>query len=69
MATLKFQGSDRPQVFVLRSSYISKEVQKVLLAGMSRCIERTFTLLEAIRDAKESQADCYYVVRSSQCLW
>ena len=39
---------------MLRNSYISKEVQKGFLAGMSGCIEHTFALLEAIRDAKES---------------
>ena len=46
--------SDRLQVYMLRNSYISKEVQKGFLAGMSGCIEHTFALLEAIRDAKES---------------
>ena len=46
--------SDRLQVYMLRNSYISKEVQKGFLAGMSGCIEYTVALLEAIRDAKES---------------
>ena len=43
---------DRLQILMLRNSYISKEVQKGFLAGMSGCIEHTFALL--IRDAKES---------------
>ena len=46
--------SDRLQVFILRNNYISKEVQKGFLAGMPGCIEHTFALLEALRDAKES---------------
>jgi len=46
--------SDRLQVFMLRNNYISRDIQKGFLAGMPGCIEHTFTLLEALRDAKES---------------
>ena len=46
--------SDRLQVFLLRNCYISKEIQKGFLAGMPGCLEHTFALLEALRDAKDS---------------
>jgi len=46
--------SDRLQVFMLRNSYISRDIQKGFLAGMPGCIEHTFGLLEALRDAKDS---------------
>ena len=47
--------SDRLQAFMLRNNYISREVQKGFLTGVPGCLEHTFTLLEALRDAK----DCY----------
>ena len=46
--------SDRLQVFLLRNCYISREIQKGFLAGMPGCLEHTFALLEALRDARES---------------
>ena len=46
--------SDRLQAFMLRNSYISREIQKGFLAGMPGCLEHTFALLEALRDAKDS---------------
>ena len=46
--------SNRLQVFMLKNGYISKEIQKGFLAGVSGCVEHTFALLEAIRDAKSS---------------
>ena len=46
--------SERLQVFMLRNNYISRDVQKGFLSGMPGCIEHTFGLLEALRDAKES---------------
>ena len=46
--------SNRLQVFMLKNNYISREIQKGFLAGMPGCIEHTFTLLEALRDAKDS---------------
>jgi len=39
---------------MLRNNYISRDVQKGFLSGMPGCIEHTFGLLEALRDAKES---------------
>ena len=41
---------------MLKNGYISKEIQKGFLAGVSGCVEHTFAfkLLEAIRDAKSS---------------
>lgn len=47
--------SNRLQVFMLRNCYISREIQKGFLAGMPGCIEHTFALLEALKDAKS----CY----------
>lgn len=46
--------SDRLQWFMLRNCYISREIQKGFLAGMPGCIEHTFALLEALKDAKSS---------------
>ena len=46
--------SNRLQVFMLRNCYISREIQKGFLAGMPGCIEHTFALLEALKDAKDS---------------
>ena len=46
--------SERLQVFMLRNNYISRDIQKGFLSGMPGCIEHTFGLLEALRDAKES---------------
>lgn len=46
--------SARLQAFMLRNNYISRDIQKGFLAGMPGCIEHTFALLEALRDAKES---------------
>ena len=39
---------------MLQNKYISREIQKGFLAGMPGCIEHTFALLEALKDAKES---------------
>ena len=47
--------SNRLQVFMLRNCYISREIQKGFLAGMPGCIEHTFALLKALKDAK----NCY----------
>jgi len=46
--------SNRLQVYMLQNKYISREIQKGFLAGMPGCIEHTFALLEALKDAKES---------------
>ena len=41
-------------MFMIRNCYISKEIQKGFLTGMPGCLEHTFALLEALRDAKAS---------------
>jgi hypothetical protein len=46
--------ADKLQVFMIKNNYISREVQKGFLAGTPGCIEHTFALLEAIRDAKDN---------------
>ena len=46
--------STRLQVFMLKNGYISKEIQKGFLAGVSGCVEHRFALLETMRDAKAS---------------
>ena len=46
--------SERLQVFMLRNNYISRDIQKGFLSGMPGCIEYTFALLAALRDAKQS---------------
>jgi Reverse transcriptase (RNA-dependent DNA polymerase) len=45
--------SDRLQVFMLKNDYISKEIQKGFLTGLPGCLEHTFALMEALRDAKD----------------
>ena len=44
--------SDRLQKFMVRNTYIPREVQKGFLTGMAGCLEHSFTLFEALRDAK-----------------
>jgi len=46
--------SDRLQFFMIKNCYISREIQKGFLSGVAGCIEHTFALLEAQRDAKNS---------------
>ena len=46
--------SDRLQFFMIKNCYISQEIQKGFLSGVVGCIEHTFALLEALRDAKNS---------------
>ena len=45
--------ADRIQSYMLKNGFISREIQKGFLIGMSGCLEHTFTLLEALKDAKE----------------
>ena len=46
-------AADRLQFFMLKNGFISKEVQKGFLAGMPGCLEHSFALVEALRDAKD----------------
>ena len=45
--------AERLQFFMIKNSFISREIQKGFLAGVPGCIEHTFALFEALRDAKE----------------
>jgi hypothetical protein len=46
--------SDRLQLFMVRNNYISKSVQKGFLTGVSGCLEHSFALMEALKEAKSS---------------
>ena len=46
--------AEKLQVYFIKNNYIPREIQKGFLAGTPGCIEHTFALLEALRDAKES---------------
>ena len=45
--------SDRIQHFMTKNSYINREKQKGFLSGLAGCLEHSFALHEAIREAKE----------------
>jgi hypothetical protein len=47
--------SDRLQTFMVKNNYISRSVQKGFLSGIAGCLEHSFTLFEALREAKEEQ--------------
>ena len=47
--------SDRLQKFFVQNNYIRRETQKGFLFGLPGCLEHSFTLFEALRDAKENQ--------------
>ena len=47
--------ADKLQVFMLSNKYIPREVQKGFLAGVPGCLEHSFALYEALREAKEEQ--------------
>ena len=47
--------SDRLQRFLVMNNYIRRESQKGFLFGLPGCLEHSFTLFEALRDAKENQ--------------
>ena len=38
---------------MIKNSYISREVQKGFLTGVAGCLEHVFSLLEALKEAKE----------------
>lgn len=46
--------SARLQTFMIKNSYIERETQKGFLSGIAGCLEHSFTLFEAIREAKEN---------------
>ena len=45
--------SDRLQFFMIQNSYISRDIQKGFLFGVPGCLEHSFTLMEALKEAKE----------------
>jgi hypothetical protein len=47
--------SDRLQVFMVKNSYIPRKIQKGFLSGIAGCVEHSFMLFEAMKEAKEEQ--------------
>ena len=47
--------ADRLQRFLVKNSYIPRKVQKGFLSGIAGCVEHSFMLFEAMREAKEEQ--------------
>ena len=47
--------SDRLQVFMIQNCYITRDIQKGFVFGVPGCLEHTFTLMEALKEAKEHQ--------------
>ena len=47
--------SDRLQTFLVRNSYIPRKMQKGFLSGIAGCIEHSFMLYEALKEAKDEQ--------------
>ena len=47
--------SDRLQNFLVKNSYIPRKVQKGFLSGIAGCVEHTFMLFEAMKEAKSEQ--------------
>ena len=45
--------SSRLQTFLVKNKYILKTTQKGFLAGVAGCVEHSFTLFEALREAKD----------------
>jgi hypothetical protein len=45
--------SDRLQMFMVKNVYIDKDIQKGFLTGVAGCVEHSFALMEALRDAKD----------------
>ena len=45
--------SHRLQMYMIKNCFISRNIQKGFLFGISGCIEHTFALFEALRDAKQ----------------
>jgi hypothetical protein len=47
--------SDRLQRFLVHNQYIPRKIQKGFLAGIAGCVEHSFMLFEAMKEAKEEQ--------------
>ena len=47
--------SDRLQRFLVKNTYIPRQVQKGFLSGVAGCVEHSFMLFEALKEAKEEQ--------------
>ena len=47
--------SDRLQRFLVKNSYIPRKIQKGFLSGIAGCLEHTFMLYEALKEAKDEQ--------------
>ena len=47
--------SDRLQRFLVSNQFIPRKVQKGFLSGVAGCVEHTFMLFEALKEAKEEQ--------------
>ena len=47
--------SDRLQIFLVKNLYIPRKIQKGFLSGIAGCVEHSFMLLEAMKEAKEDQ--------------
>ena len=45
--------SDRLQTFMVNNNYIPRRIQKGFLSGVAGCVEHTFMLYEALKEAKE----------------
>ena len=44
---------DRLQFFMIQNSYISRDIQNRFHFGVPGCLEHSFTLMEALKEAKE----------------
>ena len=44
--------ADRLQFFMVKNNFISKSIQKGFLAGVSGCLEHSFALMEALKEAR-----------------
>ena len=47
--------SDRLQFFLVKNLYIPRKIQKGFLSGIAGCVEHSFMLFEALKEAKEEQ--------------
>lgn len=45
--------ANRLQKFMIKNTYINREIQKGFLSGISGCLEHSFALYQALREAKE----------------
>lgn len=47
--------SDRLQIFLVKNMYIPRKIQKGFLSGIAGCVEHSFMLFEAMKEAKEEK--------------